>query len=92
MPHAQGGTPRSGRPDDPRGDCLSEAKDIDVEGISPLTAYVNNVIQEGRVGLLEGTSGIPLMLFCLKGGQEAMLLPFARFASSATAMFLYMLP
>jgi hypothetical protein len=85
MPHAQGGTPRSGRLDDPRGDCLSEAKDVDVEGISPLTADVNNMIQEGRVGLLKGMSGIPLMLFRLKGGQEAILLPFA-------AMCLYMLP
>jgi hypothetical protein len=92
MPHAQGGTPRSGRPDDPRGDCLSEAKDVDVEGISPLTTDVNNVLQEGHVGLLKGASGIPLMSFCLKGGQEAMLPPFARFASSTAAMCLYMLP
>jgi hypothetical protein len=91
MPHVQGGTPCSGRPNDPRGDYLREAKDVDVEGISPLTADVNNMIQEGRVGLLEGTSGIPLMLFRLKGGQEAMLLPFARFASSTATMCLYML-
>jgi hypothetical protein len=67
-------------------------KDVDVEGISPLTTDFNNVLQEGRVGLLKGASGIPLMSFRLKGGQEAMLLPLARFASSAAAMCLYMLP